>query len=54
MKPDPPRQQVTDPDNKHSLPDWTEVTEVQIKPLRGSDITKVIFAEFKWTVSRSK
>jgi hypothetical protein len=30
------------------LPDWASVTEMQIKPKRGSDITKVIFAEFKW------
>ncbi|MBI5822173.1 MAG: prolyl oligopeptidase family serine peptidase [Verrucomicrobia bacterium] len=39
---------------KRPLPDWSKVTEVQIKPKRGSDITKVIFADFKWVSEQSK
>lgn len=30
------------------MPDWAGVTAVQIKTRNGSDITKVVFAQFKW------
>ena len=36
------------------LSDWSQVTRVEIRPQRGSDITKVIFAEFKWATSETK
>lgn len=36
------------------LSDWSQVMRVEIKPQRGSDITKVIFAEFKWAASETK
>lgn len=39
--------------NGPPLPDWSIVTEVQIRPKQGSDITKVIFAEFKWAASET-
>ena len=49
-----PAGRLTNLQNKQALPDWSKVTEVQIKPKRGSDITKVIFAEFKWAASETK
>jgi dienelactone hydrolase len=36
--------------NGAALGDWSEVKKVGIKPKPGSDITKVVFAEFEWTV----
>lgn len=33
---------------KQALQDWSKVTKVGIKPRAGSDITKVVFADFKW------
>jgi hypothetical protein len=41
------------PKFKQPLPDWSQITKVEIKPTRGSDITKVIFSEFKWTPQSS-
>jgi hypothetical protein len=34
--------------------DWSKVTEVQIRPAHKSDITKVIFAQFKWAGTENK
>lgn len=31
-----------------ALSDWSKVTDVSIAPGKGADVTKVIFAEFKW------
>jgi dienelactone hydrolase len=36
--------------HKQPLPDWSNITSVQIKPKAGMDITKVVFAQFKWVV----
>ena len=35
---------------KVSLPDWGKVASIQFKPKPGSDITKILFAQFKWVV----
>ena len=35
-------------DKKGILKDWSEAGRIYFKPKQGSDITKVIFAEFKW------
>ena len=43
----PPRELVSHLNQQH-LPDWSQVTAVQIKPKKGADITKVVFAQFKW------
>jgi hypothetical protein len=43
-----PADKLIDRQRKQPLPDWSKVTEVQIKPKRGSEITKVIFAQFRW------
>ena len=31
-----------------ALQDWSKVGKIHFKPKAGSDITKVIFADFKW------
>jgi hypothetical protein len=40
--------------NKHnpkvSLSDWGKVGHISVKPKAGSDITKILFAQFKWVV----
>jgi len=35
---------------KQPMKDWSEVNSIQFTPKPGSDITKVIFAQFKWAV----
>ena len=37
--------------DKRTMKDWSEVNSIQFMPKPGSDITKVIFAEFKWEVA---
>jgi hypothetical protein len=31
-----------------ALRDWSEATSIRIRPKPGMDITKVVFANFKW------
>lgn len=38
--------------NKSPMKDWSGVGNIQFKPAPGSDITKVVFAEFKWVVAK--
>ena len=43
--------------NRHSkqkMKDWSETKNITLKPAAGSDITKVIFADFKWVVEKPK
>jgi len=35
---------------KVSLTNWTKVSNINSKPKTGADITKIIFAQFKWVV----
>jgi hypothetical protein len=35
--------------NQHPLKDWSEVNIISFKPAPGQDITKVVFADIKWT-----
>ncbi len=35
--------------NQHPLKDWSEVNTISFKPAPGQDITKVVFADIKWT-----
>lgn len=37
-----------------SLGDWSEVKKIEIKSQEGSDLSKVVFARFKWTTPVSK
>jgi hypothetical protein len=30
------------------MPDWSRVGKIHFLPKQGSDLTKVIFADFKW------
>jgi hypothetical protein len=32
----------------NKLKDWSEVGTISLKPKPGADITKVVFANFKW------
>ena len=34
--------------NREPLDDWGRIGKIQLKPKTGSDLTKIIFAEFKW------
>ena len=36
------------PVNQKPLPDWSSVGKLHFQPKPGSDLTKVLFAEFKW------
>lgn len=40
--------------NGQALPAWSLITEVQVKPQRGSDITRVLFTEFRWVLPETK
>ena len=40
--------------NGVSLSDWSVVGTIGIKPKSGADITKVVFAEFKWVIPELK
>ena len=35
-----------------SMKDWSEVNQISIKPIKGADITKVVFADFQWVDSQ--
>jgi hypothetical protein len=43
-----PADQIKNINNKSSLGEWSQAASIQLKPQKGSDITKVIFADFKW------
>ena len=34
--------------NQKPLPDWSSIGKLHFQPQPGSDLTKVLFAEFKW------
>ena len=35
-----------------SMKGWSEVNQISIKPIKGADITKVVFADFQWVDSQ--
>ncbi|MBT3191445.1 MAG: hypothetical protein HN341_02710, partial [Verrucomicrobia bacterium] len=37
-----------------AMRDWSEINAIGFKPKAGSDITKVIFADFEWTAAKGK
>ena len=43
-----PAAKLTRGDKKEPLPDWSEAGGLRFTPKAGSDITKMLFAEFKW------
>ncbi|MBJ7346367.1 MAG: hypothetical protein JHD09_13910 [Gemmataceae bacterium] len=40
--------------NKKPLKDWSEVGKLNFQPKTGSDLTKVLFADFKWVMESKK
>ncbi|MFT7487654.1 MAG: dienelactone hydrolase, partial [Candidatus Promineifilaceae bacterium] len=40
--------------NGATLADWADVKNIAFKPSKGSDITKVVLAQFEWTVPDAK
>lgn len=45
-------QQMKHPSHGHALANWSKVTQLTIKPKKGADITKVVFAGFKWVLPK--
>ena len=45
-----PASGFTNKHHKHPMPSWSGTQKVSIKPVRGSDITQIIFADFEWAV----
>ena len=43
-----PANKLIDKFSKQPMKDWSSVGSIHFKPAPGSDITKIIFAEFKW------
>ena len=39
--------------NQHRMGSWKYVAAIHLKPKGNADITKVVFAQFKWVVSRN-
>ena len=40
--------------NQKPLKDWSEIGKLNLQPKPGSDLTKVIFADFKWVLEPKK
>ena len=47
-----PASQMKHSSSQQALRDWSLAKVISIKPAKGADITKVVFADFKWTVSK--
>jgi len=47
-------ERLTNPANQMPLKDWSSIGKLRFQPKPGSDLTKVIFAEFKWAVAAAK
>jgi len=43
-----PAAELINKHNKKPLNDWSETEIIKLTPARGSDITKVVFAKFRW------
>jgi hypothetical protein len=39
-------------DPKIAMANWSSVPSIQFKPKTGADITKILFANFKWTAQK--
>jgi dienelactone hydrolase len=39
--------------SKQKMKDWSETNSIALKPTAGSDITKIVFADFKWVVDET-
>ena len=47
-------ERLTNPTNQMPLKDWSSIGKLRFQPKPGSDLTKVIFAEFKWVTGTTK
>ena len=47
-------ERLTNPTNRMALKDWSSIGKLRFQPKPGSDLTKVIFAEFKWVTGTTK
>ena len=47
-------ERLTNPANQMPLKDWSSIGKLRFQPKPGSDLTKVIFAEFKWVAGTTK
>jgi len=45
-----PASKFINPANQHKMGSWKTIAALHLKPKTGSDITKVVFAQFKWVV----
>ncbi|MEI6235142.1 MAG: hypothetical protein WCT04_18955, partial [Planctomycetota bacterium] len=45
-----PANRLTNPTNQKQLASWKGVTAIRLKAKGDADITKVLFAQFKWVV----
>ncbi|MEI6236213.1 MAG: hypothetical protein WCT04_24420 [Planctomycetota bacterium] len=43
-----PANNLINPTNQKRLTSWKGVTAIHLKPKADADITKVLFAQFKW------
>jgi len=46
-----PANKLVNPTNQKHLASWKGVTAIRLKPKADADITKVLFAQFKWVES---
>jgi hypothetical protein len=49
-----PAARLTSRFSQKPMRDWAEVGEISFLPKPGSDLTKVLFADFKWLASGAK
>ncbi|RLT10959.1 MAG: hypothetical protein DWI21_03285 [Planctomycetota bacterium] len=47
-------ERLTNPTNQMPLKDWSSIGKLRFQPKPGSDLTRVIFAEFKWVTGTTK
>jgi hypothetical protein len=40
--------------NQKALKDWSEIGKLNFQPKPGSDLTKVLFADFRWVMESKK
>jgi len=47
-------ERLTNRFNQQPMKDWSSAGRLHFQPKPGSDLTKVIFAEFKWVLGETK
>lgn len=49
-----PAERLTHTDNHQPMKDWSGVGMLRLRPKPGSDLTKVLFADFRWAVTGTR